>query len=277
MDLGAVARVQGREYVSAIALRVTSDAGIDASWKNALVRHRCALGQPPGHSRTTARGIAALPPAVYLCRMEQCCNADDLARLARHSDHRRVLAIVLAVNALLFVVEAYAGFIASSTALLADSLDMLGDSLVYGFSLYVVARSQRSRAHAAVLKGIIMIAFAVLVLGEAAHKVLNPVMPAADAMGLIGLVALAGNALCFWLLYRHRSDGINMRSTWLCSRNDLIANISVIAAAAAVARTGSAWPDIVVGLSVAALFVRSGMTVLHEAFQDLQAQSAQRA
>lgn len=197
--------------------------------------------------------------------------------MTRRGDQRRTLTIVLAVNALLFVVEAAAGYIANSTALLADSLDMLGDSLVYGFSLYVIAGSQRSRARAAVLKGIIMIAFAAPVLAEAAHKMLDPVMPAAGTMGLVALVALTGNAFCFALLSRHRSEGINMRSTWLCSRNDLIANVSVIAAAAIVARTGSTWPDIVVGLSIAALFVRSGMSVLHEAFRDLQAHGAQPA
>jgi cation diffusion facilitator family transporter len=197
--------------------------------------------------------------------MDDCCKAEDLARVAGQRDQRRVLVVVLAVNLALFVVEMVAGFLSHSTALLADSLDMLGDSIVYGFSLYVVTRSERARALAASLKGMIMLAFGALVLAEAARRMLVPALPEAHTMGMVGLLALAGNAFCFWLLYRHRSDGLNMRSTWLCSRNDLIANLSVLGAAAVVARTGSAWPDLVVGVSIAALFAQSGWGVLREA------------
>ncbi|MGH9890872.1 MAG: cation transporter [bacterium] len=170
--------------------------------------------------------------------MDRCCSSDSLAAIALRDEHRRILKAVLAINASLFVLELSAGILARSTALLADSLDMLGDSLVYGFSLYVLARSERSRTHASVLKGMIMTAFGLFVLAEAASKLLSPITPVAQTMGLVGMTALAGNAWCFWLLYRHRSDDLNMRSTWLCSRNDLVANVSVLVAAAGVAATG---------------------------------------
>ena len=109
-----------------------------------------------------------------------------------------------------------------------------------------------------------MASFGGLVIAEAVAKALHPVTPSSEAMGIVALAALAGNALCFWLLYRHRSDDLNMRSTWLCSRNDLIANLGVIGAALAVARTGRAWPDIVVGLAIAILFLQTALGVLRD-------------
>jgi cation diffusion facilitator family transporter len=202
--------------------------------------------------------------------VDECCRPEDLARFALRAEQRRVLAIVLAINATLFVVEMGAGLLARSTALLGDSLDMLGDSLVYGFSLYVLDRSERARAGAALLKGLIMAAFGGFVVAEAATKMLHPVVPLAGTMGAIGLAALAGNALCFALLRRHRSDDLNMRSTWLCSRNDLLANVSVLAAAAAVAVTGTVWPDVAVGLGIAALFLRTAAGVLRDSVAELR-------
>jgi cation diffusion facilitator family transporter len=176
----------------------------------------------------------------------------------------------LVINGLLFVVEAAAGLLADSTALLADSLDMLGDSLVYGFSLYVLWRSAEWKARAALLKGSIMALFGIAVLMEAVYKTLAGVGPVAEVMGVIGLLVLAGNGVCFLLLLRHRSDDINMRSTWLCSRNDIIANLSVLVAALGVKLLGSSWPDILVGAAIAALFLRSALTVLHESLGELR-------
>jgi len=168
------------------------------------------------------------------------------------------------------VVEAAAGLVAHSTALLADSLDMLGDALVYGFSLYVLWRSAEWKAAAAVLKGAIMAVFGVGVLIEAVYKAIAGVVPMAETMGIIGLLVLLGNGLCFLLLFRHRSDDLNMRSTWLCSRNDILANLSVLIAAAGVKVFDSSWPDILIGAAIAALFLRSAFTVLHESFAELQ-------
>jgi cation diffusion facilitator family transporter len=199
--------------------------------------------------------------------MDACCEtkAEELNTL--RDKHRKVLILVLAINAVLFVVEAIAGFLAHSTALLADSLDMFGDSLVYGFTLYVLWRSAESKAIAAMLKGAIMAVFGFGVLIEAVYKMLAGVVPAAETMGIIGLLVLLGNGLCFLLLFQHRSDDLNMRSTWLCSRNDIIANAGVLLAAGGVAYFNSLWPDVVVGLVIAVLFLRTAFDVLRESIR----------
>lgn len=202
--------------------------------------------------------------------MDACCEQKAEGLKILRDEHRKVLVLVLAINAVLFVVEATAGLLAHSTALLADSLDMLGDSLVYGFSLYALWRSAVWKARAALLKGAIMGMFGVGVLIEAGYKTLSGIVPVAETMGIIGLLVLVGNGLCFLLLFRHRSDDLNMRSTWLCSRNDIIANLAVLAAAAGVKVLDSSWPDIVVGAAISALFLRSAFTVLAESFTELQ-------
>jgi Co/Zn/Cd efflux system component len=166
---------------------------------------------------------------------------------ALRESHSRVLWIVLAINVAMFMVEGPAGLLAHSTSLLADSLDMLGDALVYGFSLFVLARSLRWQAAAALAKGAFMLAFGLAVLAEAAYKAFHPVMPGVKTMGIVGAVALAANIVCFSLLYRHRADNRNMSSTWLCSRNDLIANAGVLVAAGTAYLLASRWPDIIVG------------------------------
>lgn len=199
--------------------------------------------------------------------MQRCCSPSDLGALRLRQ--KRVLATVLAVNATMFCVELGAGILSGSTALLADSLDMLGDSLVYGFSLFVLQRSPAWRARAAVAKALVMAAFGVGVLVEAAHRLRAGVVPLVPAMAAIGTLALLANALCFSLLWRHRADDINLRSTWLCSRNDLIANGAVLAAAALVAWTQSPWPDLVVGTGIALLFLRTAGSVLRESLSEL--------
>lgn len=202
--------------------------------------------------------------------MDACCEAKEEELRALRGKQKGVLTLVLVINAVLFVVEAAAGLLAHSTALLADSLDMLGDSLVYGFSLYVLWRTAEWKATAACIKGIIMALFGIAVLAEGFYKAIAGVVPVAEVMGIIGLLVFLGNGLCFLLLFRHRSDDINMRSTWLCSRNDLIANVSVLVAAAGVKILDSGWPDIVVGAAIAALFLKSAFTVLGESFAELQ-------
>ncbi len=142
---------------------------------------------------------------------------------------------------------------------------MLGDALVYGFSLYVVARSEGWKAISAMIKGAVMALFGIFALGQAAYKLLYPEVPQFEIIGLIGLVALMANAICLLLLWRHRAEDVNMGSVWLCSRNDIIANISVLVAAAGVWAFHSQWPDIVVGLGIAVLFLRSAIHVLKAA------------
>lgn len=197
--------------------------------------------------------------------MARCCEDESCQVASLRESHGRVLWIVLGINALMFGVEGTAGWLAHSTSLLSDALDMLGDALVYGFSLFVIARSIRWQAGAALAKGGFMLAFGLFVLAEAAYKVFHPVMPSVETMGVIGTIALLANVVCFWLLYRHRGDNLNMSSTWLCSRNDLIANVAVLVAAGSAYLLASRWPDIIVGCIIAALFLRSAFSVLRDA------------
>jgi cation diffusion facilitator family transporter len=201
--------------------------------------------------------------------MASCCEDKACEVTALREKHSRVLWVVLVINALMFVVEGVAGVLAQSTSLMADALDMLGDALVYGFSLFVLARSLRWQAGAAMAKGVFMLLFGLAVLAEAGYKAFNPIMPAFSTMGLIGAVALLANTVCFAMLYRHRSDNLNMSSTWLCSRNDLIANVCVLVAAGAVYLMDSRWPDIIVGGVIAALFLRSAFSVIRDASRAL--------
>jgi Co/Zn/Cd efflux system component len=203
--------------------------------------------------------------------MVDCCNDKACEIEALRNRQSSTLKIVLGINAAMFIIELTAGLIGGSVSLVADSLDMLGDTLVYGFSIYVVARGVRMKANAALLKGGIMAAFGVFVLGQAVYKIVFPQVPVFEAIGAIGLLALAANSICFILLWRHRADDINMSSVWLCSRNDIIANVSVLLAAVGVWLTRSGWPDILVGLALAVLFLRSALLVLREASSELRA------
>ena len=197
--------------------------------------------------------------------MTECCSnaACEVEKLRQRQS--ATLKAVLGINAGMFLVEITAGLLAGSTALLADSLDMLGDALVYGFSLYVVARSDAWKAAAALIKGGIMGAFGLFVLGQALYKVIYPAVPHFETIGFIGILALAANSVCFALLWRHRSEDVNMRSVWLCSRNDIVGNVSVLFAALGVWLAGSQWPDLLTGLGIAVLFLRSAFHVIQEA------------
>jgi len=206
-----------------------------------------------------------------------CCEDKSCEITAMRESHGRVLWIVLAINAVMFLVEGWAGLLAHSTSLLADALDMLGDALVYGFSLFVLARSARWQAGAALAKGGFMLAFGLGVLGEALYKVFHPVMPGVETMGIVGGIALAANLVCFFLLYRHRGDNLNMSSTWLCSRNDLIANVGVLLAAGGSYLLVSGWPDIIVGAIIASLFLSSALNVLSQAIRALRTPLASAA
>jgi len=192
--------------------------------------------------------------------VDDCYEVREIPR-----EQRRVLHIVLWINAAMFLTESIAGLLANSTALLADSVDMLGDAIVYGFSLYVIGRGVVWQARAAQLKGIVMAAFAVGVLVQVGAKIAQGLVPTVEVMSAVGVLALAANLVCLGLLWRRRADDINMRSAWICSRNDVIGNAAVLAAAGATAVTGSPWPDIVIGLLVASVFARSAVQVLREA------------
>ena len=203
--------------------------------------------------------------------MTDCCNDKACEIEALRDRQSSTLKIVLGINAVMFFVELTAGLLASSVSLVADSLDMLGDALVYGFSIYVVARGARMKAKAAFLKGGIMAAFGLFVFGQAMYKIIIPHIPVFETIGVIGVLALAANSLCLLLLWRHRADDINMSSVWLCSRNDIIANVAVLCAGIGVWLTQAGWPDILVGLGLTALFLRSAVFVLRGAMMELRA------
>jgi Co/Zn/Cd efflux system component len=203
--------------------------------------------------------------------MASCCNDKSCALDQLHARQGATLKAVLALNAIMFAVELVAGLKASSVSLLADSLDMLGDALVYAFSLWVIGRGLRWKARAAAAKAGVMAAFGLFVLAEIVYKLLVPQTPVYETMGAVGLLALAVNAGCFAMLWRHRAEDINMRSVWLCSRNDLFANTAVLLAALAVWRTASPWPDLIVGMLICALFLHSAWEVAIEARRELRA------
>ena len=197
--------------------------------------------------------------------MTDCCEI----RAHVPEQQRRVLQIVLWINLAMFLGEAVGGLVGHSTALLADSVDMLGDAIVYGFSLFAVGRGAGWQARAALLKGSIMAAFGLGVLAEVALKIARGVVPSVGLMGGVGLLALAANVSVLLFLWRRRADDVNMRSAWLCSRNDVIANIGVLLGAGGVAVTHAAWPDILIGLAIAILFATSAVHVIRGARREL--------
>lgn len=208
-----------------------------------------------------------LGSAARLQPMDDCCahKGDEIAELARHG-RRRVLQAVLAINLAMFVIELGAGIAARSTALMADSVDMLGDAVVYALSLYALSRSERWKTGAALVKGTVILVFGIGISIEVTTKLAHGVTPVSSIMMTFGAIALVANSVCLALLWRHRSADVNMRSTFECSRNDVIANVGVLVAALGVWITNAAWPDILVGAAVAALFLRSAVSVLREAW-----------
>lgn len=183
--------------------------------------------------------------------------------------YRRVLWVALLVNALMFVVELGAGFSAGSVALLADAIDFFGDAANYGLSLWVLGLSLATRARAAVFKAVCMLVFGVFVIGRAVWAWRTGAPPEALTMGAIGTLALLANVGVAWMLYAWREGDANMRSVWLCSRNDAIGNVAVMLAALGVLGTGSAWPDLLVAATMAGLAIWGGLQVLQQARREL--------
>ena len=202
-----------------------------------------------------------------------CCENKSTALEQLREKQGTVLKIVLAINLVMFLVEFSFGIISGSSSLKADSLDMLGDSIVYAFSLYVLQRNEKWRASAAFLKGLIIVGFAIVVLVDTTVNVFSDTIPIYETMGMIALLALIANSLCLYLLYRHRDDDINMKSTYICSRNDIISNCGVILAAVAVNLTQSKWPDIIVGYLIALIFFKSSWPILIESIRGMRLKS----
>lgn len=204
---------------------------------------------------------------------DDCCSSkgQELERLARQADQRRVLVAVLLINAVMFVAEFGAGVVAGSTALMADATDMLGDALVYGVSIYALARSDRWKAGAAMFKGVFILLLGVGIVINVIVKVRSGIPPSSTLMLSFGGLALLANLVCLRLLWRFRSQDVNMASTFECSRNDVISNVGVLVAAGAVALLHSPWPDIIIGSAMAVLFLRSSLRVIAQATPQLRA------
>jgi Co/Zn/Cd efflux system component len=182
--------------------------------------------------------------------------------------YRRVLMAVIAINAVMFVVEMTAGALAGSQALKADALDFLGDTLTYALSLWAIGRPLSVRAAAALVKGASLGAMGLWVLGATLWQVLSTDVPVAPVMGAVGALAFAANVASVLLLLRYRDGDSNVRSVWLCSRNDAIGNVAVIGAAGSVALTGAAWPDLLVAAAMAALFLWSSAQIVTQALAE---------
>ena len=182
--------------------------------------------------------------------------------------YKRALWAVIAINAGMFIVEMAAGRIAGSQALQADALDFLGDTLTYGISLAVIGAGVRARSTAALCKGVSLTLMGLWVLGATAYSIVVLGLPRAEIMGGIGLMALAANVASVLLLLRYKDGDANVRSVWLCSRNDAIGNIAVMGAAGAVWLTASAWPDLIVAAAMAGLFLNSSFLILRQAWQE---------
>jgi Co/Zn/Cd efflux system component len=182
---------------------------------------------------------------------------------------RPLLWIALGINAGMFVVEMVAGVIAGSVSLHADALDFLGDSFNYAISLVVIGLALTWRARAALLKGVTMLALGIWVIGEAAWHVYLGRVPEPVVMGVIGTVALLANGVVALMLYRFRSSEANLRSAWICSRNDVLGNLAVLLAALGVFGTGTLWPDVIVATVMAVLALQGSVTVIRQSLTEL--------
>lgn len=193
--------------------------------------------------------------------MGQCCGG-SCAIDALHQRQRGTLLVVLAINTLMFLVIFVAALYGKSTALLADSLDNLGDAVTYALSLYAVSRSNTTKAKVALFKGMLIFGAASAVLAQVLYKLFVPTVPIFEVMGAFSVLGLLANAVCLYLLWRHRHEDINMSSVWECSRNDIVSNISVFVAAGGVWLTGSKWPDILVASGLVWFLLRSALRVI---------------
>ncbi len=182
--------------------------------------------------------------------------------------YKLILWVVIIINASMFLVEMAAGQLAGSQALQADALDFLGDAMTYGISLAVIGMSIKIRSAAALLKGVSLLLMGLWVFGSTAYQILILGVPKAEIMGIIGFMALAANLTSVVLLMRYKDGDANVRSVWLCSRNDAIGNVAVMVASIAVWLTVSAWPDIIVATIMAWLFVRSSQLILVQAWKE---------
>lgn len=205
--------------------------------------------------------------------MSDCC-AGECELTPESGAQKRTLTLVLCINAIMFVVIVVSALVARSTSLLADSLDNLGDAMTYGVSLLVVAKGVAAKAKVALFKGSLILFAALIVSAQIVYKLLFPTVPSYEIMSVLSLLGLAANSVCFYLLWRHRHEDINMSSVWECSRNDIASNLSVLVAAGAVWLSGSFWPDLIIAFGLVILLLRSAIRVISSAFATLRTANA---
>ena len=199
--------------------------------------------------------------------MSGCCGDND--KFDGVSDeYKRRLWIVIALNATMFVVEMTAGHLAKSQALQADALDFFGDALTYGISLAVIGASIRVRTTAALAKGISLLSMGIWVFGSTVYRVFYVGVPEAEIMGVVAALALATNLASVFLLVSYKDGDANVRSVWLCSRNDAIGNVAVMKTAFGVWATASGWPDLIVAAIMASLFLSSSFQIIRQALEE---------
>jgi Co/Zn/Cd efflux system component len=206
--------------------------------------------------------------------MADCCCTLPPLDLDPHrgnaAAYSRILWGVLAINAVMFLVEIGAGLAAGSASLQADALDFLGDAANYAISLIVVGMALRYRASAALAKGTTMGLFGLWVIGTVIWHSVHGTLPSAFTMGAVGFAALAANAASFGLLWAYRGGDANMRSAWICTRNDVLGNLAVLLAALGVFGTGTGWPDVIVAAIMAALALQGATTVVQQSLKELR-------
>ncbi len=204
-----------------------------------------------------------------MTRRPDSCDVREAA--ADDGRFRKPLWIALAINAAMFAIEASAGLHAGSVSLQADSLDFFGDAANYTIALFVLARTLRWRATAALVKGATMAVFGVWILGVAVYRAVVLGVPSAMVMGGVGVIAMVANIVCAVILFRFRDGESNRRSVWICSRNDALGNIAVVLAASGVFLTGTPWPDLFVGVVMAGLALAGARQIIAQARSELAA------
>lgn len=205
--------------------------------------------------------------------MDTCCGGEiEVARL--HARQRRVLLVVLAVNAATFLMLVGAAALSGSSALFSGALDNFGDALTYALSLMVVGASGAAKAKISLFKGILIFGAAVAVAAQIVWRMFNPGVPVFETMGIAALLNFGANLLCLWLLTPHRRDDVNMASVWECSHNDVWEGVAVIVAAGAVWAFDAGWPDLVVATALLVMFLRSSVRVLGSAWRELKLRPA---
>jgi len=197
-----------------------------------------------------------------------CCSGPEEKDLTE--TYRKVLWVVMGINAVMFVAETVAGHWGRSVSLQADALDFFGDAATYGITLLALAHGPRWRSGAALVKGAALGLFALWVSGSTVYHLIQGTLPSAGIMGGVGVVALTANVACAMLLFRFRDGDANMESVWLCSRNDVIANLAVIAAASGVWAAASGWPDLVVAAIIAGLGGSASVRIIRRALGELR-------